>query len=258
MKLIAGTTGPYVTGKTSTKENKDSTVVEVEGRLFDLRQKNPVTFCPDGMVVEKSTISPTGGGMGKMTVYCVYYGPDDVSTMPTRITWKISMGEVQTDLKFHPKCVGDRLTIEKWLATDPDKRYDQNGDPVWLDADGNKHNISSETGAYKYIKAYEKGIETYNRYFPIIDKISYYKTLPGCSMNGTSTTNGTVSQFSGNIGRWDIPNVKLDGFANDGWFKNGDGYEQGNDLVWTRNEQWTWSPDYGDDTNWIYEKSDES
>ena len=255
MKHIAGAQGPFVTGKTDTKSDKTATVVEVEGRLLDLRGKNPDEFCPNGMVVENSTISPTGGGMGKLSIRCISYGQGDVSTTPTRITWRITMGEVQTDLKCHPDCVGERATIEKWLATDADKRYDESGNPQWVDAEGTEHSITSGGGASKYIKAYEKGIETYNRYFPIIEKISYYKTLPGCSMNRNSTTSGTVSQFSSSLGKWDVPDVKLSGFANDGWFKSGDNYEQGNDLVWTRTEQWTWTPDHGSDVSWIYARS---
>lgn len=255
MKHIAGSQGPFVTGKTDTKSDKTATVVEVEGRLQDLRGANPDQFCPNGMVVENSTISPTGGGMGKLSIRCINYGSGDVSTTPTRITWRITMGEVQTDLKNHPSCVDDRTTIEKWLATDADKRYDESGDPQWVDAEGTEHPIPTGGGAAKYIKAYEKGIETYNRYFPIIEKVSFYKTLPGCSMNGNSTTSGTVSQFSSNLGKWDVPDVKLSGFANAGWFKSGDNYEQGNDLVWTRNEQWTWTPDHGQDINWIYSRS---
>ena len=105
--------------------------------------------------------------------------------------------------------------------------------------------------------AYEKGIETYVRHFPVIEKISYYKTLPGCSMSGNSTTSGTLSQFAGDIDKWSVPDVKLSGFENTGWFKSGDNYEQGNDRVWTRHEQWTWTPDgSSSDTGWIYRNSE--
>ena len=255
MKHIAGSQGPFVTGKTDTKSDKTATVVEVEGRLQDLRGANPAQFCPNGMVVENSTISPTGGGMGKLSIRCINYGQGDVSTTPTRITWRITMGEVQTDLKNHPDCVGSITTINKWLATDPDKRYDSGSIPQWVDSEGNAYPIEAGSGAAKYIKAYEKGIETYNRYFPIIEKISFYKTLPGCSMTDNSTTSGTVSKFSSSLGTWDVPDVKLSGFSNSGWFKSGDNYEQGNDLVWTRTEQWTWTPDFGQDIAWIYSRS---
>lgn len=254
MKKIAGRDGPYQTGKTTTKADKESTVVEVEGVLADLRRINPDTVCPAGLVVENSTVAPTVGGMGKLTVRCVNYGTGDASTIPTRITWKISMAEVSTDLARHPHFDTEaRRQIKAWLATDPAKRYDDNGNPQYVE-DAGPHLLTEP--ATDYCDAYGKGIESYVRHFPVIEKVSYYKTLPGCSMTKNSTTSGTVSQFSADIDTWSVPAVKLAGFANTGWFKSGDDYTQGNDLVWTRTEQWTWTPDgSGSSTGWIYRKS---
>ena len=257
MRKIAGQNGPYVTGKSSSKADKDACIVTVEGDLVSLRALDPDAVCPAGMVVENSNIDPTSGGHGKLTVRCINYGEGDVSTTPTRVTWKISMAEVQTDLKRHPHFDGNdaRKQIEAWLATDLDKRYDGNGAPQYVHADGTPHPLTAP--ATDYVTAYEKGIESYVRHFPVIEKISYYKTLPGCSMVKNSTTSGTVSQFSANIDKWDVPDVKLAGFANTGWFKSGDDYQQGNDLVWTRTEQWTWTPEGSDsETGWIYKSSE--
>lgn len=257
MRKIAGQNGPYVTGKSSSKADKDACIVTVEGDLVSLRALDPDAVCPVGMVVENSNIDPTSGGHGKLTVRCINYGEGDVSTTPTRVTWKISMAEVQTDLKRHPHFAGKdtRKQIEAWLATDPDKRYDDNDNPQYVQADGTPQPLTAP--ATDYVTAYEKGIESYIRHFPVIEKISYYKTLPGCSMTRNSTTSGTVSQFSGNIDKWDVPAVKLSGFANTGWFKSGDDYQQDNDLVWTRTEQWTWTPDGSDsETGWIYQSSE--
>lgn len=257
MRKIAGQNGPYVTGKSSSKADKDACIVTVEGDLVSLRALDPDAVCPAGMVVENSNIDPTSGGHGKLTVRCINYGEGDVSTTPTRVTWKISMAEVQTDLKRHPHFDGNdaRKQIEAWLATDLDKRYDSNGNAQYIQADGTPHPLT--TPATDYVTAYKKGIESYVRHFPVIEKISYYKTLPGCSMVKNSTTSGTVSQFSANIDKWDVPDVKLAGFANTGWFKSGDDYQQGNDLVWTRTEQWTWTPDGSDsETGWIYQSSE--
>lgn len=256
MKKIAGQNGPYVTGKSTSKSDKEATVVKVEGDLVSLRAIDPDAFCPAGMVVENFDIDPTSGGHGRLTIRCVNYGQGDVSTTPTRITWRIAMAEVQTDLKRHPHFDGNdaRKQIEAWLATDLDKRYDSNGNAQYIQADGTPHPLT--TPATDYVTAYKKGIESYVRHFPVIEKISYYKTLPGCSMVKNSTTSGTVSQFSANIDKWDIPDVKLAGFANTGWFKSGDDYQQGNDLVWTRTEQWTWTPEGSDsETGWIYQSS---
>lgn len=256
MRKIAGQNGPYKTGSSTSKADKDSTVVQVEGELWQLRQQNPDAFCPAGMVVENYNIDPTSGGHGKLTIRCINYGQGDVSTTPTRVTWRISMAEVQTDLKLHPHFEGNdaRAQIEAWLATDLGKRYDDKGNPQYIQSDGTPHPLTDP--ATDYVKAYKKGIENYVRHFPVIEKISYYKTLPGCSMINNSTTSGTVSQFSANIDKWDIPSVKLSGFKNTGWFKSGDDYQQGNDLVWTRTEQWTWTPDGSDsETGWIYKSS---
>lgn len=255
MKLIKGSKGPYVTGKTTTRADKESTVVEVAGELATLRMLNPDTVCPAGMTVENSTVSPTSGGHGKLTVRCVDYGTGAISTTPTRVTWKISMAEVSTDLRRHPHfSVGDRKTIDKWLATDLAKRFDENDDPQYVDDQGVAHKV--EGNAVDYVDAYGKGIESYVRHFPVIEKISYYKTLPGCSMTKNSTTSGRVSQFSSNLDTWDVPAVTLAGFANTGWFKSGDDYQQGNDLVWTRTEQWTWTPEgSSSSTGWIYRQS---
>lgn len=256
MRKIAGQNGPYVTGKSTSKSDKEATVVKVEGDLVSLRKLDPDAFCPAGMVVENFDIDPTSGGHGRLTIRCINYGQGDVSTTPTRVTWRISMAEVQTDLKRHPHFEGNdaRGQIEAWLATDIDKRYDDNGNPQYIQADGTPHPLTAP--ATDYLKAYEKGIENYVRHFPVIEKISYYKTLPGCSMIRNSTTSGKVSKFSANIDTWDVPDVTLSGFANTGWFKSGDDYQQGNDLVWTRTEQWTWTPDGSNsETGWIYKSS---
>ena len=256
MRKIAGQNGPYVTGKSTSKSDKEATVVKVEGDLVSLRALDPDAFCPAGMVVENSNVDPTSGGHGRLTIRCINYGQGDVSTTPTRVTWRISMAEVQTDLKRHPHFEGNdaRGQIEAWLATDIDKRYDDNDNPQYVQADGTPHPLTAP--ATDYVTAYEKGIENYVRHFPVIEKISYYKTLPGCSMIRNSTTSGKVSKFSANIDTWDVPDVTLSGFANTGWFKSGDDYQQGNDLVWTRTEQWTWTPDGSNsETGWIYKSS---
>ena len=255
MIFKAGRQGPYKTGSSTSKSDKEATIVTVEGDLTQLKSLDPETYCPAGMVVENSTVDPTTGGHGKLTIRCINYGQGDVSTTPTRITWKISMAEVQTDLKRHPHFdVEARRQIDAWLATDEGQRYDANGDAQYIKADGEPQPVTEP--ATDYVKAYEHGIESYVRHLPILEKISYYKTLPGCSMAKNSTTSGTVSQFSQNIDKWDVPDVKLAGFANTGWFKSGDDYQQGNDLVWTRTEQWTWTPEGSDsDTGWIYSRS---
>lgn len=255
---ILGETDGVTTGVSKTGGgDKDSSVVTVEGPVSVLETISDFdSFAPTGMTVETHTLEPNGDGFGRLVIRCVNYGSGDASTTPTRTTWRITMAEVQTDLKLHPKCISYRKEIELWLATDPEKRYDKSGKPQYVDSKGSPHSLGTNNGATKYVGAYEKGIETYVRHFPVLEKISYYKTLPGCSMNGNSTTSGTVSQFSSNIDKWNVPPVTLSGYADTGWFKSGDNYEQGNNLVWTRTEQWTWTPDgSGSDTGWIYSNS---
>ena len=258
IELVAGSPDAVTTGISKTGgSNKDSSIVTVEGPVSVLETITDFdSLAPAGMTVESHTLEPNGDGFGKLIVRCVNYGSGDVSTTPTRTTWRISMQEVQTDLKNHPHFDGNdaRKQIEAWLATDTDKRYDASGNPQCVKPNGEIEPLTDP--ATDYVKAYEKGIETYVRHFPVLEKISYYKTLPGCSMTKNSTTSGTVSQFSSDVDKWNVPDVKLSGYANTGWFKSGDNYEQGNDLVWARTQQWTWTPDGStSELGWIYASS---
>lgn len=257
--VIGSTTG-VTTGISKTGgSDKDSSVVTVEGPVSVLETISDFdSLAPTGMTVENHTLEPNGDGFGRLIVRCVNYGSGDVSTTPTRTTWRITMSEVQTKLQSHPHFDSEnneaRRQIAKWLATDETKRYDDQGAPQYVDSEGTAHPLTSP--ATDFCTAYEKGIETYVRHLPVIEKISYYKRLPDVSMIGNSTTTGTVSQFAGDIDKWNVPGVKLSGYANTGWFKSGDNYEQGKDLIWTRTEQWTWTPDgSGSDTGWIYANS---
>ena len=260
---IAGSSNPVTTGIARKDDgNKSSCVVTLEAPISTLETAlaSIEDYVPAGMVAENSSLDPTGEGCGRLTINCISYGSGDVSTTPTRITWRIAMIEVQKDLKFHPHFddgTGEAvMQIEKWLATDPEKRYDGNGNPQYIDENGNPCQLGNL--AEDYVDAYQKGIETYVAHYPVVEKISYYKTLPGCSMSVNSTTSGTVNQFSSNIDKWDIPAVKLAGYSNTGWFKSGDNYEQGGDLVWTRTEQWTWTPEGStSSTGWIYQSADD-
>lgn len=260
IRHVTGSTDPVTTGIVRTGGgDKDASTVTVEGPVSLLETITDFSsLAPDGMQVENHTLETNGDGSGRLVIRCVNYGSGQVSTTPTRTTWRITMAEVQKPLRNHPH-FGDsygtaRREIAMWLATEEMKRYDPQGNPQYVDSEENVHQLSGLTT--DFCVAYEKGIETYVQHFPVIEKISYYKTLPGCSMIGNSTTSGTVSQFANNIDKWDVPAVTLSGFANTGWFKSGDNYEQGNDLVWMRHEQWTWTPDgSSSSTGWIYGSS---
>ena len=236
--------------------DKDSSIVTVEGPVSVLEGITDFdSLVPTGMNVETHTIEPTGDGFGRLVIRCVNYGSSDASTTPTRTTWRITMAETQMKLQNHDHFDDEaRRQIAMWLATEEIKRYDGQGNPQYVDSEGEAHPLTAP--ATDFCSAYEKGIETYVRHFPVVEKISFYKRLPGVSMSGSSTTSGNLSQFSSNIDKWNAPALTLSGYANTGWFKSGDNYEQGNDRIWTRTEQWTWTPDgSSSNTGWIYASS---
>ena len=256
---VAGSTDPVVTSETTAVAETKTKVVTVEGPMELLDAIEDISeFVPGGYTYDTHKTDPTGDGFGKITIVCREFGEVASSGTPTRTTWKIQMAAVQKDLKMHPWCVEDRLIIEMWLNTDPIRRFDANGVPQYTDSKGTAHQIEENSGADFYVTAYMKGVETYNEYYPILQKISYYKRLPGVSMNGKSTTTGHVSEFSGNIGRWSVPGITLNGYGDTGWFKSGDDYAQDNSLKWTRTEEWTWTPEGSDgDLGWIYRESED-
>ena len=259
VEFVTGSADPIETGASTVYGDTPTKVITVEGPMSLLENVADVTqFVPSGFEYDTHRVIPTGDGFGKIEISCKDFGTDVTGTTPTRTTWKIQMACVQKDLKLHPKCVAARDDIERWLATDINKRYN-NGDktkPQYVDENGNSSPISANE-ALDYIHAYNAGIETYNEYYPVLQKISYYKRLPGVGMKGKSTTSGKVTAFSPNVGKWNTPDVTLNGYADTGWFMSGDGYDQDNSLVWTRTEEWTWSPNGSNDKNtgWIYESS---
>ena len=257
VELVTGSPDPVVTGESTVHGDQPTKVITVEGPMSLLDAVTDVSgFVPDGYEYDTHRVIPTADGFGKIEITCKDFGDSSYGSTPERTTWKIQMASVQKDLKYHPTCVDSRLEIELWLATDPAKRFNDSDQPQYIDDQGTPQPISAP-GATKYIKAYMAGIETYNDYYPVIQKISYYKRLPGVGMSGKSVTTGKVTQFSTNIGKWNTPGVTLNGFADTGWFKSGDNYEQDNSQKWTRTEEWTWTPNGSDDDdfNWIYQNS---
>lgn len=259
VELVTGSDDPVVTGESTVHGDQPTKVITVEGPMSLLDAVTDVSgFVPDGYEYDTHRVIPSGDGFGKIEITCKDFGDSSYGSTPERTTWKIQMASVQKDLKYHPKCVAARDDIERWLATDIGKRYN-NGNktkPQYVDENGNPCPISAQE-ALDYIHAYNIGIETYNDYYPVIQKVSYYKRLPGVGMSGKSVTTGKVTQFSNNIGKWNTPGVTLNGFADTGWFKSGDNYEQDNSQKWTRTEEWTWTPNGSGDANagWIYQNS---
>lgn len=239
-------------------DDGNSSVVYVEGQLSVLEGITDLSaFVPDGMELVSSRVDPTDPGFGRISITCKDIGDGSAASFGAiHTTWRIDMVEEQTPLQQHPDIPKeDRIEIYKWLATDQIMRFNANGDPQWVDENGNATPVA-QPYALKFVACYLRGIETFVRYFPVVQKISTYKRLPGATMNKTSTTGGTVSQFSADLGTFDVPDLTLNGYANGGWFKSGDDYVSNPDnLKWTRTQEWRWTPDYNDsDINWIYRR----
>ncbi len=118
----------------------------------------------------------------------------------------------------------------------------------------------TDATAIKFCDAWMHGIKTFNRYFPVVEKISTYKRVPGLSLTGATITGGTVSStnFGGNIGTWNSPPITLSGFASTGFFKSKYDWTQDAKSSWTLTEQWVWTPDGStSDYGWIYEDTNE-
>lgn len=255
VSLVTGKPGPIVTGNEKTTGDRNTSSVIVEGRSVDIEKIRDFSeFVPRGCRFVGSRKSDTGNGFSKLVV--TYENEDDSydDSKPTYVTFKITMEEVTKDLKMHPSVVSDRVTIERWLATDPQKRIDDNGDPQWVDDTGNAHKINDRTGAWKYCDAYMRGIEHYVVHYPVIEKISHYKTIPGCQTYEGKITGGSAN-FSDDIDHWSSPGISLKGYDKGGWLKSFDSYEQNGGKTFVRTEQWTYTPNGPNSpTGWIYDK----
>lgn len=262
IEKILGDEDAVETGASTVRnDNGDSSVVYVEGPMSVLEGITDLSsFVPSGMELVGSRIDPTDNGFGRMSVTCKDIGDaTSAGSQPTHTTWRIDFIEEMTPLQQHPSIPEiDRLEIYKWLATDTLKRFNPaNNAPQWVDENGQATPVA-QPYAKKFINCYLRGVETFVRHFPVIQKISTYKRLPGASMNRTSTTGGNADQITpwSTIDKFDTPALHLSGYNNSGWFKNSDNYVQDQDQKWTRTEQWTWTPDYNDnDLKWIYQGS---
>lgn len=256
VELILGDSGAIATNSSRLDGDKQTCVITLEGpySVIDvLTEQSVQSHVPAGYTIDQIRREGDGQGFGRLLIDCTNYGDVNINA-PDFITFKISMEAVQLDLVHHPIFdAAARIEIFKWRNTPLARRFKANGTAQWVDDAGMGHEINAAGLAMKYITAYMKGIESYNIYCPVIDKISQWKRLPGATMSKKSTTGGTVSQFSATLGKWNTPGITLSGFAANGFFQSGDNWAQGNNRVWTRSEQWTWTPDGStSDVGWIY------
>lgn len=258
---ILGTDQPWLVSQIYQHGDAETCEVSVKGEVEDLEAIDDFgDYLPTGYEYLRSTVIPDGDGMGTLKISCVLPGAADISTLPDSVTYQVKMAPVEYDLVNHTHFDSEhgfvRAVIAKWLATPEGKRYadgtyryDENGD-------GSMTEINSGTAEYDFCRAYDAGIRTYTRYYPVIVKVSTYKRLPGASMVGRSTVGGTV-QFSAGIGFYNDPDLLLQNYGAGHWWKSDDAYQQNQDQSWTRTEEWTYTPDTEDSPNgWIYAELD--
>lgn len=189
-------------------------------------------------------------------------------TKPYNVTWDVSMEEVQMRLINHPMIQKHASigTILKWEETRKGwraKTVDGEFKFYYMDyaTDGSSATLneikkSKSPWTYAYCKAVTQGIETYNRYLPVITKVSSYLEIPGAQYNQDHViTGGTISEFSGasEIGHFDAPELKVKGFQDgkDGvWYKNCDKFTTQADGSATRTEGWVFTND--PNHMWVY------
>ena len=180
-------------------------------------------------------------------------------TEPYNITWDVGMEEVQMKLINHPMIIeyGDMSKLFKWEETRKGRRirYKSNGDMEFYYDDysdsGQFLGLVKMTGDWNiaYCKAVTQGIETFNRYLPVITKNTYYLELAGAQPDLNHIVHsGTIRDFTGadSIGHFDAPDLKVKGYIDhkDGvWFKSGDKYTSQADGSWIRTEMWVFTND---------------
>lgn len=249
-RLIKGRPGALKTGTAISIADKRSAVVTVEGPVDALKSANPADYVPDGYTLDTSNVTPNGNGLGKLTINCVRY-ENGASFSALRTTFSIDMQEVQYDLEDHPYLARSRDKILKWLATDEARRVGKDDEYYFLNADGSVEKTNDDL-TKKFCAAYMAGIKTFNRYFPVIEKISTWSNPPGLARSGKSFTGGTPV-FSSNAGKFDTPPISLNGYPPNNWFKSRDKWNENENHTWTRTEQWTFTPESSSgDHAWIY------
>lgn len=259
----AGTDDPCVTNISYGSADKESVVITVEGpydAVSAITREDAETIASDELpqgsafTVESLRVESTGDGFGKATISLFAIDSEDVAGgfSPVRTTFRVDMTEVQYDLEDHPKLANVRDKVLAWLATDESERV-KSDKFYYHDAESDEALEITEEPAKKFCQAYMAGIKTFNRYFPVIEKISIWKNPPGLTTAGTSFTGGELP-FSANVGTFDEPPISINGFEDDGFFKSGDGWVQNENKTWTRTEQWTYSPEGSKGGHaWIYD-----
>lgn len=232
---------------TESQGDSNTTVVTVRGRWEALKRVDPADYCPVGYAVSNRSLEPFCDGSGQLTVNCVDVS-DTSGGEPIRTTYRIDMVEVEYDLAQHPHLKEDADQIIMWLATEESKRIDGNA-YKYADKDGELKPVTGK--AVKFCAAYMSGIRTFNRYYPVIEKLSTWKKPPGMSVSPNMSVSGNPA-FS-TAGNFETPPISLTGYAATGWYKSKDSWTQSANRSWQRTEQWTYTPEGSTgDHAWIY------
>lgn len=267
--LSTGTPAGVNTRVRKTNGDANTIVVTIEGPYSAIEDLVPVqgatnsdlSYVPSGCYVQSATLTGDQTGLGEITITCINPGTaesEDTGDV-TEITYRVEMAEEQTDLIAHPTIAASETTVAiclKWLATDDKNKINQQGNGYQYDeGDGETFTPISDANAIKFCQAWMHGIKTYNRYYPVIEKISISKRVPGLTASGAKITGGTAD-FSEDIGKWDSPDIDLQGYASTGYFKSKDSWQSLANRSWQRTEQWVWTPDGSDSQyGWIYQAS---
>lgn len=246
----------------SDQQTMDMTVVGDFDKLWAKNVKPGMAASGTGLVtipnsqwcVRTVSLSREEMNVGTMKLNLVYCSKG--LTQPYAQTIEMTMEEVQMALLTHPKIKDAGETEleeirgwERYRAISANAVKD--GSYYW-EKDGVETQVKGEM-AIKYCKAVSAGIETYNKYLPVVRRVSQYLRLPGVSYDASSNsvTGGSVDGADG-IGEFDNPPIGVKGASGGKWFKSGDSYTMAADGSWTRTEQWTFTDDA--EHSWIYEK----
>lgn len=270
--------GPFETvGRSESWAEQRNMTVNIVGKMMDLQGRvkpgDAMSSFPnwfDGseganMFVKTVDLTTPDGVTGEMQLALI--NCPEGKTRPYNITWDVSMEEVQMKLINHPSVLEncDIEVLIAWLDTPAGARvYNKNGKLTYryLEyADNGNGGLTYEpkdvTGDWNvaFCNAVTQGVETYNKYLPVLTRNSYYLELPGVAYNVNHViTGGTITQFTGPkaIGKFSDPPINISGYTSgDGlWFKSVDKFTSQLDSTWVRTEAWVFTNDKR--LRWIY------
>lgn len=271
--------GPFETvGRSESWAEQRMTAVQVVGKYADLKdtvkpgddmKAFPKWFdgkAGNNWFVKTIDLTSPDGVTGELRLSLV--NCPDGKTKPYNVTWDVAMEEVQMKLINHPSVLNncDIDALVAWLDTQPGMRVTKDEKTGKIAYQYLKYEETDGVLSYKpekitgewniaFCDAVTQGIETYNKYLPVVTKNSYYLELPGVIYNDAHViTGGFITGFTGPnaIGKFSEPPISIHGYANGNglWFKNCDKFTSQPDGTWIRTEGWVFTNDPRH--KWIY------